>query len=409
MSNEEFNWDNYKGGNRLIPNKRIKGQDKNTKCFSYEPYAQELFDLLTGKDSRIIKKDLDPGEYIQIVDVFPSNSGFIVVELDGGLNVEINLNHEKKFIQLYGFTKTLDFAESLKNPAYKKQFLEQTLYGYVLEATPEIRVSLWQGYTKMIKDEFMEEIKAPTKAFEAHVKECNKGGYFVEVQGVNAFMPGSLAAPNKIADFRTLLGHKVIVMIEDFIPEMNSFIVSHKKYIEHILPSKIQELDLKAQFGGTITGTSKYGIFIEFGDIFTGLLHISKMSEETTDKFKKRLYKSGDPIDFYINEVTKDNRIILTEESPTAKEEKLNNFIAENGNKVLDGKVAAVMNFGVIVNVGDISGLVLNREFRRRKIETKELVNGDPIVVKLHEFRDEKIVFSLAKHKAPPTEEMSTE
>lgn len=409
MSIEQFNWDDvgsYKGGNRLIPNERIKGQDKNTKCFSYEPYAQELFNLLTGKDSRTIKKDLDPGEYIKIIDMFNSKEGFVVIELDGGLHVDIDLNHEKKFIQLYGFSKTIEFAEALKNPNYKKQFLEQTMYGCVIEAEPNIRISLWQGYTKMIKDEFMEEIKSPTKAFEAIVKECNKGGYFVEVQGVDAFMPGSLAAANKIADFRTLIGKKVIVMIEDFIPDMNSFIVSHKKYIEHILPSKLQELDLKAQFSGNITGTSKYGIFIEFGDIFTGLLHISKMTEETLNNFKKRLYKSGYTIDFYINEVTKDNRIILTEESPSAKEEKLTSFVAENENKVLDGNIVAIMNFGIIVNVDDISGLVLNREFRQKQIETKNLKIGDSLLVKLYEFRDDKIVFSLAKHKVPPKEKI---
>lgn len=409
MSNEQFDWDDigsYKGGNKLIPNEKIKGQDRNTKCFSYEPYAQELFDLFTGKNSRIIKKDLDPGEYIKIIDIFNSKNEYITVELDGGLHVDIDLNHEKKFIQLYGFSKIIEFSEALKNPNYKKQFLEQIMYGYVIEAEPNIKLSLWQGYTKMIKDEFMEEIKSPSKAFEAIVKECNKGGYFVEVQGVDAFMPGSLAAPNKIADFRTLIGKKVIVMIEDYIPEMNSFIVSHKKYIEHILPSKLQELDLKSQFSGNITGTSKYGIFIEFGDIFTGLLHISKMNEETLNKFKKRLYKSGDSIKFYINEITKDNRLILTEESPLIKEEKLTSFIAENENKILDGTVAAIMNFGVIVNVYNISGLVLNREFRKRKLETKNLNVGDTIVVKLYEFRDNKIVFSLAKHKIPPKDKI---
>ncbi len=59
---KEFDWSkydkDYKGGNHLIQNKDIKGQDKNNKCYSKEDYAQEMFDILTSKDSRIIKKDL---------------------------------------------------------------------------------------------------------------------------------------------------------------------------------------------------------------------------------------------------------------------------------------------------------------------------------------------------------------
>lgn len=385
----------YQGGNRLIQNENIKGQDRKTKCFSFEPYAQTLFNLYTDKVHRIIKKDLNPGECIQVMNIFPSfHDGFITIELDGGLHVDIDLGHEKRFIQLFDFNTIVEFTDSIKNPSFVKQFLAQKLYGYVLEGEPNIRVSLWQGYIQTIKDEFMEQIKSPSKAYEALVKECNKGGYFVEVQGVDAFMPGSLAAPNKINDFRTLLGSKVIVMIEDFITEMNSFIVSHKKYIEYILPSKIRELDLNEKFEGTITGTSKYGIFVEFKDFFTGLLHVSKMKEQTAEDFRNRKFKSGEPISFYINEIAKDNRIILTEESPEEKQQKMDSFIKDNENKILDSNVAAIMKFGIIVNVGEISGLIPNSEFKRKKINPT-FNYGDIIKVKISEFKDDKIVFKL--------------
>ena len=169
----------------------------------------------------------------------------------------------------------------------------------------------------------MKEISSPSKAYVCKIIEANRGGFFVEVQGVDAFMPGSLAAANKISDFQSYVGKKIIVMIEDYLQDMKSFIVSHKKYIEYILPKKISELSLSDKYTGTVTGASKYGIFIEFNEIFTGLLHKSKMKPDTYSRFKDRKYNSGDSIEFYIGEITKDNRIILTEESLEEKRKKI--------------------------------------------------------------------------------------
>lgn len=194
-----------------------------------------------------------------------------------------------------------------------------------------------------------------------------------------------------------IIGKEIIVMIEDFIPEMNSFIVSHKKYIEYVLPTKIKELDKEKKYIGTITGTSRYGIFIEFEEIFTGLLHTSKMKSITLGDFKDKLFKSGDQISFYINEITKDNRIILTEEGSQERKEKIDKFIEINKEKEIIAKVAAIMNFGIIVNYGDISGLVTNNEFRKRKIPTNSFTNGSSIKVIFGEMKDDKIIFQLAK------------
>ncbi len=210
-------------------------------------------------------------------------------------------------------------------------------------------------------------------------------------------MPGSLAAPNKILNFQSYIGKEVIVMIEDFLKEMNSFIVSHKKYLAHIMPVKIAELDLNKKYEGTITGCSKFGIFIEFEEFFTGLLHISKMNSETKEKFNSRLFKPNDTIDFYISEITKDNRIILTKESPEEKLKKVQTFILESKDKIIESSVAAVLNFGIIVNIEkDLSGLIPIAELKRNKIMMNNFVNGDKINVLFDQYKDEKLVFRLA-------------
>jgi small subunit ribosomal protein S1 len=261
---------------------------------------------------------------------------------------------------------------------------------------------LWQGYIKKIKEEFIEQIKNPTKAYTAKIVQVNKGGYFVEVQGLEAFMPGSLAAANKLADFKTLMGKEVIVMIEDFLPEMNSFIVSHKKYIEYVLPSKLKQLDLNSKFSGIITGCSKYGIFVEFRSDaeessikFTGLLHISKMTDETKAKFESYGYAAGDSIEFYIGEITKDNRIILDEENPVSKLAKLECFVEENSGKLLEATIGSILNFGIIVNIDSISGLIPARQFAMHRVLMKNFIIGDTISVYIDEIRENKLVLKL--------------
>jgi len=394
----DFNWDIYKDGytgdHKLVPNTNIKGSNHKNKCFSREPYAQKHFDIINGSNSQIVKKDLVKGDCVQITDIYNVQENSFDIEISGGLTLTIDLMREKRFIQIFGFNSIEEFIGKLSRD-YINKMLEENLMAYVIESYPVIKISLWQGYLMGIRAEFMDQINNPSKAYVCKVKEANKGGFFVEVQGIDAFMPGSLAAPNKINDFQSYVGKEIIVMIEDYLKDMNSFIVSHKKYIAYILPQKLSEIDLMKKYSGKVTGASKYGIFIEFGEFFTGLLHVSKMTDETKTLFKAWHFKPGDPIEFYVGEVTKDHRVILTEEDPQLKLEKIQKFIFESKDKVLESEIAAVMKFGIIVNVGDITGLIPLKEFKKHRVFINNFVVKDKMNIMFDEFRDDKIVFKL--------------
>lgn len=396
----DFDWSlyttGYTGNTSLIPNTSIRGTDSHNKCFSREPYAQKLFDIYTKKNQFIVQKDLNKGDIVPIIDIFNINKQYIDIELLGGLSVTVDLSREKKFIQLFGYNTVEEFVDTLQHNGAIKEFIKNHLEVCISEAYPTIKVSLWQGYLKTVRNEFMDQIINPSKAYVAKIIEANRGGFFVEVQGLNAFMPGSLAAPNKIENFNSYIGKEIMVMIEDYLKEMNSFIVSHKKYLTHIIPIKIQELNLFKKYTGIITGCSKYGIFVEFEDFFTGLLHISKMDEITKASFFKGIYNSGSEIDFYISEITKDNKIILTNEDPKEKLNKINNFILNFKNEIVIGKVAAVMPFGIIVNKDDLTGLIPIKEFKKNKIMINNYIIGDDIEIIFDEFKEEKLIFKLS-------------
>ena len=356
-----------------------------------------MFDLYNNSSSKFVRKDLEKGDIVPIVEIpYLDETGRMTIEILGGLTIEVDLGREKRFIQLFGFNTIDEFVDALNTKDKRDRFVEQGLYAYVIESTPSVKISLWQGYIKKIKDEFMQEIENPSKAYVCKVLESVRGGFFVEVQGVEAFMPGSLAAPNKIIDFQSYVGKEVIVMIEAFLPDMNSFVVSHKKYIEHILPKKISELSMDKKYQGTVTGASKYGIFIEFDEIFTGLLHRSKMKKETLKKFNAREYQPGDEIEFFIGEITKDNRIILTEESLEERKKKISDFQEKYKNQPIIAEVATVMSFGIIANADGLSGVVPNKEFRKAHTSPKNFLKGETMKLKLLEIRDEdKLVFTF--------------
>ena len=138
------------------------------------------------------------------------------------------------------------------------------------------------SYTEVVKHlkyrEIFENIGKPI-AFSAYVKQLIHGGYFLDIQGVEVFMPGSLGGVNKLVNFDSLLGQTIAG-------------------------------DGKTGF---ITGTTKFGVFCEFDQCLTGLIHKSDLDDDTKELFDNRNLKPGDSIDFTVKEITKDKRIILTQ------------------------------------------------------------------------------------------------
>jgi ribosomal protein S1 len=119
------------------------------------------------------------------------------------------------------------------------------------------------------------------------------------------------------------------------------------------------------------------------------------MNEDTKLLFKGRQFMPGDPIEFYVGEITKDNRVILTEEDPQIKLKKMQEFIFSSTDKVLESEIAAVMKFGIIVTCGEVTGLIPLKEFKRHRIFINNFVVKDKINVMFDEYRDDKLVFKL--------------
>ena len=242
-----------------------------------------------------------------------------------------------------------------------------------------------------IKDEFYAQIRKPTSAYYGTILEKNRGGFLIDVQGVTGFLPGSLAATNIVRDFDEMVGKKLPLMVEDYLQDSDTFVFSYKKYVKNILPQKIDELDTQDKYRGTVTGVMKFGIFIEFNEFFTGLLHTSKMSDECKSRFKNGEIKAGDFVNIWIQEIAADKKIILTDIDPAIRRQELEEFCKNNIGVNKIGEVLSVKPFVTLVKLEkDIVGMISQKEMRSKKMS---LSVGDSVSVSITQFSENNKIF----------------
>jgi ribosomal protein S1 len=197
----------------------------------------------------------------------------------------------------------------------------------------------------------------------ATVKSINPAGYDVDVihGGVTlpGFMPNTLAGINKLYDQNSIIGHTFNVMIESYAEQEGTYIVSRRKYLQTLIPAAIKELDYSQVYKGHVTGTTPFGVFVEFNECLTGMIHKANVNPEWQNKLSE--IKPGFEIDFYVKEIIKD-KIILTQ---ILRETLWDNI--KNG-QIIDGVVKDVKQFGTLVNLDEETvGLIHTSEMEKIK------------------------------------------
>lgn len=146
------------------------------------------------------------------------------------------------------------------------------------------------------------------------ISMIEKAGYWVDIDGVVCFMPGSLADINKVAEFSSIIGNDTIVKPISYSPEKGYIVVSHKDYLEEIIPKEVNELEIGEWYSGKVTGCSKHGVFVQFNTCLTGLIHNMELDETTLKDWQNRSINPGDSIDFRVKEIISNRKIVLTQD-----------------------------------------------------------------------------------------------
>ena len=137
---------------------------------------------------------------------------------------------------------------------------------------------------KAIKQEVWKRIEdslAQDAALKGLITGSVKGGMTVDVQGVKAFLPGSLAEVIPTKDLEHLVGNyeefKVIKLDKD----KNNVVLSRKAVLQEVNSEEREKLLSTLAEGQVVQGVVKnltdYGAFVDLGGI-DGLLHITDIS-----------------------------------------------------------------------------------------------------------------------------------
>jgi ribosomal protein S1 len=81
-----------------------------------------------------------------------------------------------------------------------------------------------------------------------------------------------------------------------------------------LIPKAIKELNYELSYTGHVTGTTPFGVFVEFNECLTGMIHKANVHPDWQDKLSD--IKPGFSIEFYIKEIIKDKgapKLILTQ------------------------------------------------------------------------------------------------
>lgn len=108
-----------------------------------------------------------------------------------------------------------------------------------------------------------------------------KGGFTVELNGVRAFLPGSLVDVRPVRDTSYLEGKELEFKVIKLDRKRNNVVVSRRSVMENENPAERAALLENLAEGQEVTGIVKnltdYGAFVDLGGV-DGLLHITDMS-----------------------------------------------------------------------------------------------------------------------------------
>lgn len=366
----EFDW-NLTG--RYSTNKSIH-TPPGIKVYSNEAYAKSLLAVYLGnyspeENGPTLSKDLSDGQTYDC-QIVSANEKTVIAQTASGQSIFIDVIKEKKDairLNIVG----LDFNIGTKIQATIRN-INGNYYGSVVD-----------NLIGNLKHELFTQIKEQNSAYKVKIESINKGGYIVDLSGIKCFLPGSLAAANKISDFNSYLGKEIYVMMEGYVEAKDMFVVSYKKYLSKILDSKISELDLTKKYSGQVTGTSEFGVFVEWEDVYTGLIHKTEFDEDNKiDKFQP-----GDTVEFYIKEIKDKNRLTLSFNEPLEKNVRLAeiaNDIDSGEDKIFDAKLKHKRRNGSLVEISEIGSFALIPQDKYNK-EMKSKKTGDEIQVRIYD------------------------
>ena len=242
-----------------------------------------------------------------------------------------------------------------------------------------------------------------------------KGGFTVELNGIRAFLPGSLVDVRPVRDTLHLEGKELEFKVIKLDQKRNNVVVSRRAVIESENSAERDQLLENLQEGMEVKGIVKnltdYGAFVDLGGV-DGLLHITDMAWKRV-KHPSEIVNVGDEITVKVLKFDRER----TRVSLGLKQLGEDPWVAiakryPEGTK-LTGRVTNLTDFGCFVEIEEgVEGLVHVSEmvWTNKNIHPSKVVNvGDVVEVMVLDIDEERrrISLGLKQCKANPWQQFA--
>ena len=214
-----------------------------------------------------------------------------------------------------------------------------------------------------------------------------KGGFVVDIDGVRAFLPGSLVELKPVKDASYLEGQEISVKVIKLSPERNNIVVSRRAVLAEENSEEREALLATLQPGTRTKGIVKnlidYGAFVDLGGI-DGLLHITDITWKRV-RHPSDVLSVGQELELQVLRYEEEkNRVSLGLKQLTPDPWQSADFRYQP-NTTIKSKVTNITDYGFFAEVEDgIEGLVHTSEldWTNKNIHASKLVSiGDEVDV----------------------------
>lgn len=242
-----------------------------------------------------------------------------------------------------------------------------------------------------------------------------KGGFTVELNGIRAFLPGSLVDVRPVRDTLHLEGKELEFKVIKLDQKRNNVVVSRRAVIESENSAERDQLLENLQEGMEVKGIVKnltdYGAFVDLGGV-DGLLHITDMAWKRV-KHPSEIVNVGDEITVKVLKFDRER----TRVSLGLKQLGEDPWVAiakrySEGTK-LTGRVTNLTDYGCFVEIEEgVEGLVhvSEMDWTNKNIHPSKVVNvGDVVEVMVLDIDEERrrISLGLKQCKANPWQQFA--
>lgn len=193
------------------------------------------------------------------------------------------------------------------------------------------------------------------------MKHRVKGGVIVDIDGVDAFLPGSQVDISPVRNLDDYLGKEYEFKIVKINPDRRNIVISRRELLEADRADKraklLKEMEKNQIRKGLVKNITDFGAFIDLGGI-DGLLHITDMSWGRISH-PSEMVEVGQEIEVMILDIDYDKERVslgLKQKSPNPWETVADRFPVSSRVK---GRVVNIMPYGAFVEIEEgVEGLI---------------------------------------------------